>query len=260
MRTLIHYVQASFRGVLRGTLLRTGLQFLRYQRLERAMVARYGLVVQDGVFAGMKYVPIIPNHALIPKLLGIYEQELHGCIRDIIARQYDRVVDVGSAEGYYVVGLARALPQARVFAFDTETRERQLLRELAGVNGVLDRVTIGSFCSPETLNGLVAERTLVIVDCEGGEMDVLEPERAPQLARADVLVEIHDFDGTPRISSAIQSRFAATHDLTVIRSQPRVTAEHPLISFLPSEEDRRLAVMERVQMQDWFFLRARDGA
>jgi hypothetical protein len=257
MNQLTHYAQAGLRGLFSGTLFKTGAEFLRYRRIERAVVERYGLVVQDGIFKGMKYVPIIPNHCLIPKLLGIYEQELHGCVRDAIARGYDLVVDVGSAEGYYVVGLARALPQTRFHAFDAEARERQMLRDMATANGVLDRITIGGLCEPETLDGLIAGRTLVIVDCEGGEMAVLDPARAPRLADADILVEIHDFDGGDRVGSALRSRFAATHDLTVISSVPRRPEDHPLVAFLPSEEDRRRAVMERAAIQDWYFFRSR---
>lgn len=255
----MHYFQASIRGLSNGTLLRTGTRFLSYRRLERAVEARYGLVVQAGPFKGMKYVPIIPNHALIPKLLGIYEQELHPCLAGILERGYDVVVDVGSAEGYYVVGLARLLPRALIHGFDIELRERQLCRAMAAANGVAERVTVEGRCDPAVLQSLIERRTLVIVDIEGAEIELLDLARAPKLAAADLLVEIHDHDRTARIGNAIQAHFAGTHELTVIPSAPRRAEDHPLVAFLPAAEDRQLAVMEREGPQEWFFLRSRAG-
>jgi hypothetical protein len=224
------------------------------------VAARYGLTVQAGPFKGMKYVKITPNHAFVPKLLGFYEQELHPCLEEVIRRGYDKIVNVGSAEGYYAIGLGRHFPKAKICAYDIELQEQQLCRELARLNGLADRLQMEGWCEPEGLQGQIEGRTLIIVDCEGGEMAVLDPARAPKLAEADLLIEIHDFDGTTRVGSAMRERFAATHDLTVIRSVPRRVEDHPLVAFLPSESGRQLAVMEREGMQDWFFLRSRARA
>jgi hypothetical protein len=259
MSTLLHYVHASLRQVASGTILKTGAQFLRYRRLERAVIDRYGLEIQAGPFQGMHHVPIIPNHALIPKLLGIYEQEIHPWIEQVVREGYDIIANVGSAEGYYAVGLARRLPGTKVYAFDTEAREQELCRELVARNDVADRVTVQGHCDAATLQRLIQGRTLVIVDIEGAEIEVLDLARTPALAEADVLVEIHDFDGTTRVGDTIKARFAATHELSVVQSVPRRAEDHPAVAFLP-EADRLCAVMERVQPQDFFFLRSRKMA
>ena len=44
------------------------------------------------------------------------------------------------------------------------------------------------------------------MDCEGGEVDLLQPDLAPNLRYSDVLVELHDFLN-PTISETILSRF-----------------------------------------------------
>ena len=69
IHNILHYILAMFRGIRRGTLLQTANRFLRYRRIERAIVAHYGLTVQAGPFAGMQYITIPPNHALVPKLV-----------------------------------------------------------------------------------------------------------------------------------------------------------------------------------------------
>ena len=77
-----------------------------------------GDVVAAGPFAGMRYVRGAVGSVLPPKLLGLYERELHTAIARIVAAAPDEVVDAGAAEGYYAVGLARALPRCRVTAFE----------------------------------------------------------------------------------------------------------------------------------------------
>jgi len=68
----------------------------------------------------MRYVPEAVGSSFLPKLVGSYEAELHGVIEELIGRDYRTIIDIGSAEGYYVVGLARRCPAARIYAFDMD--------------------------------------------------------------------------------------------------------------------------------------------
>jgi hypothetical protein len=88
----------------------------------RSFATRHGLEVTGGPFAGLRYVPRYVSWSvdLIPKLLGTYEQELHPVIERWLNAGFDTFVDVGSAEGYYAVGLARGVEGARVHAFDIQ--------------------------------------------------------------------------------------------------------------------------------------------
>jgi hypothetical protein len=42
-----------------------------------------------------------------PKWLGTYELELHSIIKGILRAEYNTIIDIGSAEGYYSVGLGK---------------------------------------------------------------------------------------------------------------------------------------------------------
>ncbi len=55
---------------------------------------------------------------LSPMLLGTFEQELFDVISRIIEVKPKTIVNVGCAEGYYAVGLSRALPETNVIAFE----------------------------------------------------------------------------------------------------------------------------------------------
>jgi len=106
-------------------------------------------IVQFGPFAGMR----LPDESSwsggdgSSKLLGCYEQELHSTVEKAIARQPEVLINIGCAEGYYAVGLARRLPTAQVFAFDTDEKAQSICRLAAQLNGVENQLVIEGECT-----------------------------------------------------------------------------------------------------------------
>lgn len=216
-----------------------------------------GRAVQTGPFRGLRYVRTGSWGEDMPaKLLGSYEAELHDELEALIAIGHDRVVNVGCAEGYYAVGLALRLPRAMVFAFDIDARARYLCRRLAQKNGVIDRVRVAGRCTPALLNDIAVGRPLIVVDCEGCELQLLRPAVAPALLAADLLVELHDFVD-PGISAEIVASFEATHDITLVDSAERDTESYAALAQL-SMADRAEALSEhRPGPMQWAVLRAK---
>src|SRR5262245_23301735 len=107
----------------------------RAARATRRFAAWHGLTVSGGPFAGLRYPGLEPL-SLGPKLLGLYERELHGAVEDAIRAQPGVIVNVGAADGYYAVGLARRCPDARVVAYEADPAQRALLQRVASANGV----------------------------------------------------------------------------------------------------------------------------
>jgi hypothetical protein len=175
------------------------------------------LTVLNGPFRGLRYPSADAIcSAILPKLLGSYERELHCAIEQLCKANCSVVVDVGCAEGYYAVGLARRLQTATVFAFDIDPKARELCRQMATTNAVSERVVIAGKCEPNSLAALVAGRPAIVVcDCEGFELDLLTPSILPSLAKAELLVETHDFTGVD-IAAPLSERLGATHDVTVV--------------------------------------------
>ncbi|HSQ03998.1 MAG TPA: hypothetical protein VLN59_08185, partial [Burkholderiales bacterium] len=130
-----------------------------------------GGTVRRGPFSGMVYPGrVAVGSTLYPKLLGSYERELQPCIDEAIARGYRTIVDIGAAEGYYAIGLARAIPRARVLAFEANPAGASALDAMAQANGVSDRVTVLGIATLANLEALPIEPpTLVVCDCEGCE-------------------------------------------------------------------------------------------
>ena len=217
-----------------------------------------GGTVASGPFEGMKYITTAVNSEICPKLLGTYEMELAPAIAQALDKPYDRVINIGAAEGYYAVGFARRLPLASVAAFESAESGRAALRQLAQRNGLGQRVEILGHCTPAALEiaMLAFERVLVICDAEGDEAELLDPAVAGSLQNADILVELHD--GHRRgVSQMIWNRFARRGPIEVFRSRARLAADFP--AGLPLADDEKLAAMweNRSWRQNWYWMSKR---
>jgi hypothetical protein len=191
----------------------------------------------------MAYVTRSAGSSFLPKLVGSYERELHPVLERLLKISYDTVIDVGCAEGYYAVGLALRLPGTpSVYAFDLDPGARRMCRELSTMNGVVGRITIGGFCDAARLEELIARRSLVVSDCEGFELELLDPRRAPALRRAEIVVELHEML-KPGTTAALRERFETTHHIQLVDTEDRNPADYPAIYFL-SEAERAIALSE----------------
>ena len=268
------YVESSGHGLLRRWLDRLPVGWvLNLERLKRAVLPADSYrrarelyhklgkpqIVLDGPFAGMRYVTEAYDSGFLPRLLGTYEWELADAVIRLAGSGVDRVVDIGAAEGYYAVGLARRIgPPARVIGFDGNRRARHLLGRMARINGVTDRIDVRGLCDPPALADALAgaDRPLVICDCEGYEAELLDLELVPALGRASVVVELHDHL-FPGASEAIRARFDATHEIDVIAHDP-VGPPLPTHATPLLEAEWRQATREgRVADQHWFVMTPR---
>lgn len=228
----------------------------RVRRILQAFGGDTDFSVKSGPFKGMRYVSQSPWGGLIPRLIGYYEQELHPVLDRIFQRRYDTVVDVGCAEGYYAVGLALRLPSAQVYAFDTDDQARAVCADIGARNNVSSRLHIRELCDAGALNGMSLGKALIVCDCEGFEVDLLDPAAVPGLTSADILVETHDHL-RPGALATLERRFGVSHDITKVSSIIRKDADYPQFAHLTAE-DRNWALSEgRPCQMHWLFLQAR---
>jgi hypothetical protein len=255
--SLRHYSRAIIQGIRHGRLIPVIQRYWNFRRADRAIANRLGLQVLAGPFAGMNYFRTPPGHHFSPKILGIYEKELHGSVESIFARQYDRVMNVGSAEGYYAVGFGRHFGSAQIFAYDISKREQALCAQLGQLNGLAERLHVSGECTSATLDENVRIGTLVVMDCEGCEEALLNPELSPNLVYADCLVEIHEAEGITILLEILKTRFAQTHDQQIIWSEKRNPDKYPELAFITDATVRYHAVVEREPRQAWLVMFAK---
>jgi hypothetical protein len=126
----------------------------------------------------MPYLDEIVWGPIAPKWIGSYEAELHKIVERIVSGGYSRIVNVGCAEGYYAIGLASRMPGTEVFAFDIDPIARQQTARLASIVGVADRVNIRGKCTAASLEELIGDNTLLAIDIEGFEVQLLDPDKS----------------------------------------------------------------------------------
>jgi hypothetical protein len=222
-------------------------------------VRRNGLEVKRGPFEGMRYLDGVERTStdLISKVAGTYERELHPALSHWLAEPPSLVLNVGCAEGYYAVGLARSLPDATVVAYDISASARAQCAEMARINGVSERVRIEGECTPALLRTMAQPDVALLCDCEGYEKVLLDPDLAPTLRGWRIIVELHDFVD-PTITETVTARFADTHEIELISSIPPDAGELPELEFM-SARQRWAALTERPVTMNWADMRPRQN-
>jgi hypothetical protein len=170
--------------------------------------------VLAGAFQGMRYFNEVTSGSLVPKWVGTYEMELHPWIRRIVEWHPGNVIDVGCAEGFYAVGLARLLQGIRVSTFDVDFISSRQLKRLSNLNRVADQIQIAGWCSHWEIERLAAKKdALVIADIEGHETVFLDPVACPSLETTRILVELHPAFGglLEDTRNKLKAGFADTH-------------------------------------------------
>jgi len=261
MRNQLRTLIAAWKGTRYSQFQAADHRGWTYDRITAQLAAATDYTVLSGPYRGMKYfgpprIPIVDQHPTT-KLIGSFEAELHPWIEALTAREFPTVIFLGSGEGYHVVGMARRMPRSRFVVFDTLIAARQACKTLAEQNGVKNRVQLRGFCGGESLMDLDIAGSLIMSDCGGAELTLLDPTVFPILRLATILVETHDaFDS--RISARIETKFGGTHRIDYVAAAPRDPAKYVLPGLLREQAvtalDERRKLTREGKPQLWALL------
>lgn len=186
-----------------------------------------GNKVLEGPFKGMQVPERAPwnDGNASTKLLGSYEFELHGVVETALARDPRSIVNMGAAEGYYAIGLARRAENATICAVEVNEYSRELCEEYAVRNGVDDRIF--------TERSIVWKGAdLCVVDIEGAELELFDG-KGEHFAQTDMIIECHDFM-QPGTSEKLVREFLGTHDVEVIEPRLPPFGSYPILEKFPT--------------------------
>ncbi|HRO42527.1 MAG TPA: methyltransferase [Flavipsychrobacter sp.] len=224
---LIKSVVRSDAGWYCGKLSLRFTEWLRYERSlyehqlseHRLGIFFSDLTVRDGYFKGLRYPGFGSfGSSLFPKLSGSYESELVPVFKELERNHYDQIIDIGCAEGYYAIGLAKKHPQAFVHAFDISENARRLCHTMAEINQVAERIMVEGECTPKWLREMDANvRRLLVCDCEGFERKLFDDTNVGSLAQCDLVVELHPMYYTD-VKEYLHELFKDTHHITYVSS------------------------------------------
>ena len=216
------------------------------------------LQVRSGIFQGLRYSsPEAKTSAILPKLLGTYEAELASVLYNLLKkRKYQRCIDIGAAEGYYAIGIAREQTQCQVYVVDNDLSALDLCARNVEINNCSDRIHFKTHLTADELAEFnLPDPSLIISDCEGFERHLFTEKVIQNLKNCDLIIEVHDFVD-PTISNYLKGLFRSTHRLEVVTSIPdqakAMTYDVPEIAQYDPATRAYLLSEFRPCLMDWF--------
>ena len=173
-------------------------------------------------------------------LIGTWELELFPVISKILKKKFSTVFVVGAAEGYYAVGFSQYFTNTNIFAFEKQYDYREKLEKLKILNNS-QNVHVEGNCNSNMLKShlqLGGDNPLLICDIEGGEIELLKLRLIPELAKTELLVEVHEMY-VKNCQKRLLDEFKDTHNHTIIYGKERHINDLPnscrILSFFASE-------------------------
>jgi hypothetical protein len=208
----------------------------------------------------MKLPSLLGFGSMTSKWLGTYESELHPIIEQLQKNNYAHFVDVGAADGYYAIGIARLFFPKHVYAYDTDFISRRQVAAVARKNRPVNCV-ISSECRHEDLSRICRKKTFILCDIEGAEVDLLDQRRVPDLKNADMCIEVHATAALQptEVLEVLSHRFAQTHQVNVIKqdSEKLHLVSPDLIQAIGASEVRRALDEHRGDAMRWLWLKSK---
>lgn len=159
------------------------------------------------------------------KVFGLYERELNSWLESTLPR-VETVLDVGANEGYFTLGCAAAFRRlgktGEVIAFEPNEQVFAQLRlsvesrPIQGVRVTLYPYSLGAETKDEMVtldsivgvrpSGLRPEKTLVKMDVEGAELDVIAGASSWLNPTNHFLIEVHEESFLERLTNTFLAR------------------------------------------------------
>src|SRR5450759_2735864 len=135
--------------------------------LQRLVRKRTHSRVQAGPFTGQVIAFTDPKYGTYaPKLLGLYERELHLIVEKICRCAPDIILNIGAGDGYYAIGFARRLPTSKIITFESESKTRDNLTRNAQLNEVSSQIEIHDTCGTAELRDTLKHSTITTIVCD----------------------------------------------------------------------------------------------
>jgi len=192
-------------------------------------------------------------------LLGLYEQEVLSVLANIQPQYRKTFIDLGAANGYYAVGVLASSLFEKTYCFEMSEKGREAIRSNAALNGVAERIRIFGTAATDFYLELpedVVSNSVLMVDIEGAEFEILTPETFEKFSNSVVIIELHDHfyqDGAQRLSS-LKTRIGARFEVMELTTRGRDLSVFPELRRY-GDTDRWLICSEgRKAQPHWYVL------
>lgn len=228
--------------------------------LSRVLENQLKSTVAYGPFKGLqlKTESSWSRNMLGPMLLGLYEQEVLDYLASC-ATLKTYLIDIGAADGYYGVGAVASGMYKRSICFEMSVKGRELIAANAELNGVSDRVVVlgeATASLAETLDVEIRDQSVVLLDIEGAEFDLVNDSFLRAFRNAILIIEIHDGfydDGALRYQD-LKRRCEKAFAVREVRSGARDLSAIAETAVLSDDERWMLCSEGRPSLGTWLLL------
>tara|TARA_B100000212_G_scaffold70965_1_gene49975 strand:+ start:9241 stop:10074 length:834 start_codon:yes stop_codon:yes gene_type:complete len=170
----------------------------RQKRISLELFKMLNGTVKYGPFKGLRLThnPWWGQLDLGSQCLGLYEKEILKFIENIEDGQFTNFIDIGAADGYYAVGLLSTGKIQRSICFEKTDKGREAIFTNWKNNGAIGQLVVkakANFESIATLTEHDLERSLILIDIEGGEFELLNNDTIHKFRYSKILLEIHNW-------------------------------------------------------------------
>lgn len=225
--------------------------------ISKSITNRLGLVVKFGLFKNLHLDETSgwdESGSTLQKILGMYEQEILNAIGDL--GKFDTVINIGAADGYYGFGFLQANLCKTVVFFEKNQESRNRIITKGEKLGT--KIQVYGEASKETLTqvfkGQNFGKTLVIMDIEGAENELLDYPMIHNFKEATIIVEIHDFLAPTFNKDELEQRLGAHFEIHKIYNRTRCLPDVEPLNTLHDNERWLLVSEGRVRDMEWWVL------
>ena len=179
---------------------------------------------------------------LSPKLLGIYEEQVQNKIVQL-KKDHDLkyLVNFGSGEGYHAIGLLKNNYFEKCICFEINENTREILKKNSKLNDVENKIKIFNEANFnlvfKELNHDQIKKTLFLVDIEGYEFSLYNPDNLNFIKESFHLIENHeDYYRDKEKVSEFYKMMNNNFSCEKLKNTGRNPFDFDGIKFLPDDE------------------------
>ena len=228
--------------------------------LGRVMHSSFNGVIQDNVFKGCllpEFSEWTGTQDLSSKLLGIYEQDILEFLNKTKG-SYKFLIDIGAADGYYVVGSVFAGIVERAYGFEINEKSRDTMIKNAKINNVLDSVYIDSEATLAKINNILSDEGknsgIFIIDIEGEEFNLLTNKFLEICKNSTLIIEIHQWNELSSRYKDILEYSSNFFNISYLYNRTKTIPDLPFINEINDNFRWLLCSEGRFQQMEWLVL------
>lgn len=173
--------------------------------------------ILGGIFKGIKYPSLeITESSICPKIIGVYELQVQHAIEKLSSSSFSDIINIGSAEGYYSVGLAKRFPDKSIHCYEIENKDIEFNKLFAKLNNCENLYYYNKCTAENLLKNHNKKDYLILSDCEGYEFEIFTKEVITNFRFSTFIIELHPFKELS--SDALLKRFS-NHTIQIINNR-----------------------------------------